>query len=316
MYYFIVNPDAGSGDAYSAWVKVQRTLERRRIQYEACISESPEQAEAYAREITARFPDRQSRDADSSDGQPDVIVVVGGGGTLNHVLNGLNTGRRFMLAFIPCGRFNDFAQDMHLKTGHRAPLRQVLNPRMNAFVDYGSVITGQGSGPRRFASGCGIGYTASIAAGAVESPPRRDDRKIPRVHIPSTSMGRLLRFHTTPGWIELDGGRRVSFRHIAILSVQIHRYECGLKIAPTADFSDGLFDICVVSGSSKILMTPTFASLFTARHMNMRGVHHYRSREVMIHTERAMPVHVDGEFLGYHTDLQLGCAERQLRVIM
>jgi len=50
--------------------------------------------------------------------------------------------------------------------------------------------------------------------------------------------------------------------------------------------------------------------------MKRRGVHHYRSREVMIHTESAMPVHVDGEFIGYHTDLQLNCTERQLRVIM
>ncbi|MBR2737570.1 MAG: diacylglycerol kinase family lipid kinase [Lachnospiraceae bacterium] len=326
MHYFIVDPYAGLGAGYSTWLRVQKYLIRRHVPYEAYMAENAEQACECAKEITARF-EKEQRTAAFGEKTPveDVIVVVGGDGTLNDVLNGLNIHARFLFTCIPCGPVNDFARGMNLNLRYKNALRSILKPRMNTYVDYGTVSARLGSGSsdsavhRRFAVSCGIGYDAVIAETASGAQGRQAAARL-RLGAPgflASAVRELVRFRTVPGYIVLDGSKQISFRHVAFISCQIHRSENGgFKVAPDADFSDGLFDVCVMARTSKISMLPALASIRAGNHKNMRGVHHYRCHEIKIHFDRPLPVHTDSEIVGNFTDLELTCNQRQLRVIM
>ena len=322
MHYFIVDPYAGHGSGYSTWLHVQKYLIRNHVPYEAYMAENSEQASECAKEITGRFEKEQKSSA-AGEKAPveDVIVVVGGDEMLNDVLNGLNIDARFLFTCIPCGPMNDFARGMQLKLRYKDALKRILNPRMNTYVDYGTVsarlgtISSASTNHRRFAVSCGIGYNAAVLEAS-----DRSSGQAARLGAPvraASAVNELAHFRTAPGYIVLDGTKQISFRHIAFISCQIHRYECGgFKIAPDADFSDGLFDVCVIARTSKLSLLPTLASIRSGNHKNMRGVHHYRCQNIKIHIERPMPVHTDSETIGRYSDLELTCNQRQLRVLM
>ena len=77
MYQFIVNPSAGTGRGYRIWKRLEWQLEREGQEYRVFFTEYCGDAAEIARALTA----------DKT--EPKIIVVVGGEGTYNEVLNGI-----------------------------------------------------------------------------------------------------------------------------------------------------------------------------------------------------------------------------------
>ena len=76
MYTFIINPHSRSGKGLTIWHTVEAQLEQRQICYTAFFTKYQRQATTYVRKLT-------------SDGSSRVLVVLGGDGTLNEVINGI-----------------------------------------------------------------------------------------------------------------------------------------------------------------------------------------------------------------------------------
>ena len=77
MYYFIVNPNARSGYGLRIWNRLEKYLMLKEIPYRVFLTERPGHASEYADQITRNCQ------------EPRVIVVVGGDGAFNEVLDGL-----------------------------------------------------------------------------------------------------------------------------------------------------------------------------------------------------------------------------------
>ena len=78
MYYFIVNPDAHCGQGEKIWRRLERRLLRSGTEYQVLMTE--------ARGDACRFAEELSRNCR----EPRTIVIVGGDGTVNEVINGLS----------------------------------------------------------------------------------------------------------------------------------------------------------------------------------------------------------------------------------
>lgn len=76
MYYFIVNPSAGSGRGRRVWKAIACYMDLHNIEYEAVLTGSVGDARIAARELTEKKR------------QPGLLIVVGGSGTVNEVLDG------------------------------------------------------------------------------------------------------------------------------------------------------------------------------------------------------------------------------------
>ena len=78
MYQFIVNPGAGAGRGYRIWKRLEHQLEMNSQEYRVFFTEHQGDAAEIARVLTAEKDEAK------------VIVIVGGEGTYNEVLNGNN----------------------------------------------------------------------------------------------------------------------------------------------------------------------------------------------------------------------------------
>ncbi len=312
MYHFIINPHSKSGKGYQIWLRIQKKLQQQNIIFDAYLTERP----GHARELATLL----TTPANEEDQEPRTIIILGGDGTLNEVVNGLTFLIPITLGYIPTGSGNDFARSMHLSKNPNKVLKHLLNPKYHPYIDYGIVTYGsQEPMHRRFAVSCGIGMDAEVCENLLTS---RVKELFNRFHIGKLSylvigLKRVCLLKTCDGYIELDQTKRVNLKKVAFIASHVQRYEGGgFMFAPKADSNDGMLDICIIANTNRLKVIPVLVAALFGKHLNMKGVQYHRCREASIHMNRPLCMHVDGELLGHQTDLTLSCVARRLRIIV
>ena len=89
MYQFIVNPGAGAGRGYRIWKRLEHQLEMNSQEYRVFFTEHQGDAAEIARVLTAEKDEAK------------VIVIVGGEGTYNEVLNGVSFRGLLTFGYVP-----------------------------------------------------------------------------------------------------------------------------------------------------------------------------------------------------------------------
>lgn len=307
MYYFIVNPNAGSGSGLKVWNKVERYLETEGVSYHIHMTEGAGQATGYAAQITKGCR------------EPRVIVVIGGDGTFNEVLDGICLCSLITMGYIPAGTGNDLAKGLKLPHSPLKGIRQILHPKYIKQIDYGVAAYGEEAvRHRRFIVSAGIGLDAAVChsrnySGCRSCLERFGFRRLMYV---TTALRQYLKARPVKGYLLLDGVKRVEFNNIYFVSAQLQPYEGGgFRFSPSALYNDGVLDICVLSHSSKREVFSIASRAYLKRGKN-KGMRIYNCREAKIHLERPMAVHVDGESCQYQTEIEVRCIERAIRMIV
>ncbi len=308
MYYFIVNPNSRCGRGRIIWKKLEKTLITGEVEYQAFLTEKPGDARVFARELTEGC--RESS----------VIIAVGGDGTVNEILDGLFFSGSVTLGYIPAGSGNDLARSLRLPKSPVRCLKKILHPKYYKLMDYGVLSYGEGEiSHRRFMVSAGIGMDAAVCHNLLYS---RSKGLFHKLHIGKIAylligIKQLALAKPSKGHILLNGVQKIEFNHAYFISVHIHPYEGGgFKFAPDASFEDGKLSICVMNNRKKRKLVPVlFNSLLGRKSLN-KGTRFYTCEEVMIHMDRPMAVHVDGESCFCQNDVQLRCIGKKLRMIV
>jgi len=216
-----------------------------------------------------------------------LILVLGGDGTFNEVLNGADL-RRCALGILPAGTGNVLAKELGLP---RHPLKalRALQPWQTARFDLG-VCNG-----RRFISMVGAGL---------------DGHLVNLVH--ARRSGGITQLHYVPGmlrealcptqWrirVEVDG-RTVHEDANVVCVGNAHSYGGPVEMTPLACPTDGAFDVMAlrVGGTSEAAV-PGLASLLRRLHA-CAGVRYARGRVVRLSSPRAdVPWQRDGDSGGW-----------------
>lgn len=308
MYYFIVNPHAKSGNGYKVWRRIEKLLEFSGVEYQVSLTEHQGHAAELAAELTKGCR------------EPKIIVIIGGDGTVNEVLDGLSFCGTITLGYIPAGSGNDLARSLRLPKSPKKCLKKILHPKYHKLIDYGVVTYGDDVvHHRRFMVSAGIGMDAAVCHNLLYSRvrPALNHMHMSRAAYITSGLKQLLQARPTKGYILLDGSKKVEFNYIYFISAQIHSSEGGgFYFAPKADYSDGILEVCVASHSSKSQLLPMLLKALIRHPAKNRGLRRYQCREVMIHTERPMAVHADGESCQYQSDLEIRCIEKKVRIIV
>ena len=115
MYTFIANPNARSGRGILLWKQIEKILQEKEIEYKVLFTKYQHHATRLVHDLT-------------SDSASHTIVVLGGDGTLNEVIDGIVYLDKVTLGYIPLGSGNDFARGLGLPTDIHGALEQILAP--------------------------------------------------------------------------------------------------------------------------------------------------------------------------------------------
>ncbi len=304
MYYFIINPNARSGCGLQIWLRLKRQLKEKQIPHQAYLTEYV----GHARKLAHILSDTST---------PRTIVVLGGDGTVNEVLDGLILSNPITLGYIPTGSGNDFARGLHISTNPDRALNCILEQKRIRKIRIGQ-ITADGK-THRFGTSVGIGYDAAICHENLSSPLKK---KLNSLHLGKLSyifigIRQLFLWHPTPITLYLDDTQKYFYRSVYFAAIMNLPCEGGgIRFCPKAKPDDPYLDICVAENIPKGKFISLLPFAFFGRHTRFRGVHIYRCRKLTIHSAVPLPVHRDGESGGFQSELIINLENIPLNVIV
>ena len=113
-----------------------------------------------------------------------------------------------------------------------------------------------------------------------------------------------------------DGREIIKAGKLLFAAGMIHRYEGGgFCFCPEADGTDDLLDVMVVSNLAKWKVSYLLPMALFGRHTGFPEVHMERCSSLSFQTDRAEPVHLDGESGGHRTEERIGLETERLRLL-
>lgn len=308
MYYFIINPNSRCGRGRNIWRKLEGILKTDGVDYEAFLTEKPGDASDFAKRLTKGHH------------EPRLIIAVGGDGTVNEILNGLSFCGPVTLGYIPAGSGNDLAKSLRLPKNPVKCLKKILHPRYYRFLDYGVLSYGKDEVfCRRFMVSAGIGMDGAVCHNILHSKERGLLSRLPLGRMSYLLLGakQLVLSKPAGGYLLVNGVQKVEFTHAYFISAHIHPYEGGgFKFAPEADCEDGKLSICVMNGRKRRKLVSVLLNAYFGKASLNKGIRFFTCEEAVIHVDRPLAVHVDGESCFYQSDVQLRCIGSKLRMIV
>ena len=282
---FLVNPISGGKDKSGILAAVRKHLDGSLYSAEFVQTERAGQAEELARTC-----------------QADIVVAVGGDGTVSEVARGLlGTGKT--LGIIPCGSGDGLA--LHLGIS-RNPVKavQTLNEGCVAPID-AATLNG-----RPFFCTAGMGLDAQVSLDFARSTQRGLARYIELAweewkHHPGEE-------YTIRG----ADGESWSGKAVFITVANANQWGNQARIAPMASLQDGLLDVIVVRPFSTVEIPDLAARLMTGLAPTSRHFLHFSGSQISIHRELSGAVHCDGDPFEDGTDFTLSVMHAALKVLV
>lgn len=287
---FVVNPYAGKGRGIKVWKKVEDYLTENRVTHEVYFTTENEDGQKMA-------------DLASKNGA-ELIVAVGGDGTLLEVVNGLDLERN-ILGVIAGGTANGFRRSVKVPHNTMLSLKGLFNwPVIE--MDLGTI------NDKIFLNAVGIGYDAQVSMTAT------DDNYWLKGY-PGYVAACLQHMFFRPRAVsfQLDNGQVITRETILIVVANGRFYGGQLCIAPHAIIDDGLLEFEFVEPVDKVSMASMGILAFFRAHTRIKGFHTTRARVVKVNCEDdTMPVHIDGETKNMERfPLKFGVMEKALKII-
>lgn len=295
MYDFIVNPHSRSGQGRQVWEMVEEELKKENIEYQVHFTCARRHATKIAADIT-------------SDGREHTLVILGGDGTVNEVVDGIACLEHTTIGYIPTGSGNDFARGLKLPSDIRASIHTVLHSPDRKRLDVG--VLQYRDKKHRFAVSSGMGYDASICHVVSISKLKIFLNKLGlgKLAYVGVSLDRLYHCRPAKMTVTLDDGKVLTFNRTYFAAAMNLPYEGGgCKFCPDASPTDKLLDLIVIADVPKYRALAILPAVFSGSHTHMKGVHIIKCKKADIISEVPLPLHTDGEpiFLQRHVTMSL-----------
>jgi len=245
-------------------------------------------------------------------GARDMLVVVGGDGTLRETVAGLE-GDQTPVGFVPIGKANVMARELGIPRSPTVAIR-VLTTGIATAIDVGTV------GDRIFLAMVGVGYDGWVTAGVDAFRARPWGQWLYR-HGASTllyvlaGIPALLRLRATRVELEADGVA-LAGRYPSVIISNAATYAIGWEMTPGADVCDGQLDHQANRRSAPWFVAwTTVASMLKVR-LPASVAEYGRARIYRISATVPFRWQVDGDSMQPATELKIGVLAGRVRLIV
>lgn len=232
----------------------------------------------------------------------DLIVAVGGDGTLNEVVHGV-LGKDTCVGLIPSGSGNGFARHWKIPLNYEKACRGLLHPRV-AYCDAGM------ADDHLFLVTFGCGLDADISD-------RYSHSKFRGV---GSYVYHSIRayFNYQSRWVVVRSEESTVFSgKPLLLTLAITRgYGGGMVIAPQAKADDGLLDLCILAPLSLKTSIKHIPDLFNGKISRIPGYQHHRLPGAVLERAENGPIHVDGEPLKGNREIRISILKQAVKLAL
>ncbi len=305
MYYFIVNPKSRSGKGMDIWREVKDYLDSNKVVYKAVNT----RYEGHATKLAKSLSQKEAEIIN--------LIVIGGDGTINEVINGIQDFNKIYLGVIPTGSGNDFARGLGIKSRPVEMIEKIItNPQINN-IDMGQVVYGDNN-RRNFAISGGVGLDAIVCKKALTS---KIKKLLNKIHMGKLTyliltVQTLFSMTTADFKVWIDGEEREYNKVIFAAAMNFKTEGGGVPMTPKAVADDGELSMCIVHTIPKWRTFFCLPLLCMAKHEKLKGFEIFNCKECKISISRPMVLHGDGEYLGDVKTVTFTCIPDKLNIIL
>ncbi|NTU68164.1 MAG: YegS/Rv2252/BmrU family lipid kinase [Chlorobiaceae bacterium] len=274
-FTFIFNPAADKGRAAGKAGMLEQSLE----------------AFPNASIKVSRFAGHAGELARSAASGSSTLIACGGDGTLNEIVNAV-VGMPVRVGIYPVGSANDFLKSLHPVKRATEEVLGGIAASSSRMVDLGNVRFDDGRS-RYFVNSIGIGFTGRIARTVQATTWFRGELSyayaLVSVLLGYAPVNMHIDIETPDGKIELR-------EPVFSFSVSNGAVEGGkFRIAPHADLSDGLLDVCILKAIPKWRFPGYVLKYLKGTQIDEPDVLYCKASSLRVFMPEGDAMHMDGE---------------------
>jgi diacylglycerol kinase (ATP) len=285
--FFIVNPVSAGKKTLKEWPSFEKHLKENGYKFDWIFTEYPEHATIITREVIKSGYN--------------LVVSVGGDGTMNEVLNGFFENGNIInsdakLAVFARGTGCDFIRSFGIKRGFENFVK-VLEKNEVQKLDVGKVSFLHTSGQSV------TKYFLNISDVGLGGETTRRVNKTKK-HLKGFlafligAMLTILKYRNKTIKLEIDGEVVKNERINSVIVANAKYFGGGMYISPNSEVNDGLLDIIVIGDFKTLELIRDFHLIYNGKHLTHQKICHYKAKKVKITSEPVALLEFDGEQQG------------------
>ncbi len=298
----IINPNAGAGRCAKDWPKISDLLKKYNVSFDTAFTER-----RFHAMILTRNKIREGYKK---------IIIVGGDGTMNEVINGLFAQKNLVttditLGMIPVGTGNDWARMFGISFKYEEAIKTLIKEK--TFIqDAGRVIftrKDQKIG-RYFVNIAGIGFDALVTKKSNLLKEKGQGSKLLYFWNIFTSLFGYKHFHAE---LNIDGNTHEY--DIFSMNVGICQYNGGgMMQLPDAIPDDGIFDLTIIKKIGALGILRSFPVLYNGKIKSHPRVISFNGKSIFVNSTKTIFLETDGESLG-HTPFEFEIIPQSVKIV-
>lgn len=282
--HVIVNPFSARGQTEKKWEMIKLAIKTHFREFKYVFTEKPRQATEIARGLI-------------KDGF-DLIIGVGGDGTLNEISNGFfsdYSGKAInqdaALGIIPSGTGSDFIRFMKIPREFEKSAALIKNSK-NKKIDIGKITYGGANAKEQYfinVADFGLGAEVIKKISNVQAA-RRGALTYYRGLLTT-----LLNYRSKTVTLTVDGRQQLQGEYLIGAVANGRIFGGGMIIAPQAEPDDGYFDLVLIESMKKLEILTNTRLLYSGAIAKNPKVHILKARHIKVESPDEVHIEYDGE---------------------
>lgn len=235
----------------------------------------------------------------------EIIVGVGGDGTVREVASGIKEIGKGILGIIPMGTGNDLARSLNIPLNSNEALEKIILGKIKE-VNIGRAEK------NIFLNVASIGFDAEIVKNT------KIFKGIFKGKLAYTMgiLRTLLIFKSKNVTIEYDNIKR-NEKILLIAVANGNYYGGGMKITPEAKIDDGKIDVCIIKDISRFKLLFLFPSVYNGKHgKHKKYVEFIRVDSLNVYLEKEAFLNIDGDIINKKGLIKFDLYNKDINIII